>query len=103
MLRLLPPLPPRKLDRGSVPAPSHHAFRQHPFQQAEVGMGTPWHGHDGRGLQCFSSRREQGDRINPAFPGGDQVDREQTRRWREGIDLPKLFVIYTLGLHSGLA
>ena len=31
------------------------------------------------------------------------MDREQTQRWREGSDLPKLFMIHTLGLHSGLA
>lgn len=46
----------------AVPGLSHHDFRQHPFQQAEAGMVTPWHSKDGRGLQCFSSWRRQGNR-----------------------------------------
>lgn len=39
MLRLVPSLPPRKLDSGSVPGLSHHAFRQHPFS-----TDRSWHG-----------------------------------------------------------
>lgn len=70
-LRLLPPVPPRKLGSGSMPGLSHCAFSQHPFQQADAGMATPWHRRDGRGCCALVVKGGRGmRRINPAAPEG---------------------------------
>lgn len=77
-----------------------------PFNRQELAWGHQGTARMAEDCNVLAAEGGRGiGRINPAFPGGDREDQEQTRRWRKGIRPSKAvhdILGHELGLRSGL-